>query len=334
MNFLTNNFQLKILALLSSVVLWFFVVGIENSVTLLPQEIEIKALNMPANLSLSSSLGTAKIRVRADSNTLKNLNTADFEVFVDLKELEAGDYTLKLAATSKNEKISVLKIEPPAIHLKLQSVQEKEVKIKVILNGKPQKGFKVGESKIDHSTAKLSGVKEFLDKINEVNAEIKLDGSESEDYSQKIVLDLPKNVRGNVQKVTITPEQVTASVTIKPDVTFPVEVESTGSSQVKTPGLQKVVIVKPSLQGDFDLSSWYQKIEIIPLTVVIQGDPDILKNVNFLETQPLSVGALQDPKKPIRVKVLLPPKVTLMNPLDSEVSVSVKSTSSDLSVKP
>ena len=42
MKLLTKNLWLKILALLAAILLWFFVVGFENTVYRFPQEIDIR----------------------------------------------------------------------------------------------------------------------------------------------------------------------------------------------------------------------------------------------------------------------------------------------------
>ena len=65
-----NNWQLKVMAIFSSVILWFFVVGIENNSYRFPEDIEIHAVNVPQGLSVASDLGKTKLRIRADDNII------------------------------------------------------------------------------------------------------------------------------------------------------------------------------------------------------------------------------------------------------------------------
>ena len=69
---LIKNWRLKILALVSAVILWLFVIGIENTVSLFPREIEVEILNMNESVGISQSLPGIKVYVNADKEIIKN----------------------------------------------------------------------------------------------------------------------------------------------------------------------------------------------------------------------------------------------------------------------
>jgi len=318
MNFLTKNFQLKILALFSAIILWFFVVGIENTVYLFPEDLEIQTQNLPSNLNFSAPLGKVKIRVRADSGVVKNLTKNDFEISIDLKDFEAGEYTLPLSAKSNNDKVTILRVEPPTIHFKLQSVEEKEVKIKALLNGNPKNGFIVKEVKLDQQTAKISGIKDLLAQINEVDAEIKFDGTQTSDFSQNVKLEIPKNIGEKGKNITIIPDQINVTVSLVPDQSSN---NLENDTNLQTTEQEKVVAVKPKIQGKLNPD---QQVEVIPFTVAIKGNYEDLKNINFLETESIQSSTLMGSSKPLKVKLVIPPKISLVNFAEAQVTISLK----------
>ncbi len=304
---LSKNLELKILALLSAIVLWFFVVGIENTVYLFPQDLEIQAQNIPKNLTFTSDFAKAKLRLRANQDVIKNLTKSDFEIFVDLRDLEAGDYNLPLSARINNDKVTLIKIEPPNIHVKLEPVIEKEVKIKAFTSGNAQKGYSVKEIRTDMQTAKISGPKSLVDKITMLNAAFELDGTQTTSFKQNVKLTPDKALGTESQNLTITPDQVSVDVTVAADLQ------------------QKNVIVKPNIQGSVDLFTIYQKVEVAPFTVVIQGQEDVLNSISYLLTEPLQLEKLKEQHgAPLRAKLVLPKNVSLLNPGEGSVLVSLK----------
>ena len=95
-NKILKNWELKILALVSAIVLWFFVVGIENNSYQFPEQIDIHAVNVPPDMTVTNDLGKATIRIQADQSMIKNLTADDFDISVDLQNAkEAAECALK-----------------------------------------------------------------------------------------------------------------------------------------------------------------------------------------------------------------------------------------------
>ena len=177
MHFLTHHLHLKIFALIAAVALWFFVVGIENTVFRFPQDIEIHAINLPQNLSIASDLGKAKLIVKATNDDFRRLTSSDFDLYVDLKNYNPGDYIVPLTADVKSEKTTLLRIEPASISVKLEPITTKEVKIKTITTGTPLKGYDIKEIKLSQDTATITGAQSLLQNIQTLNAQIDFNGT-------------------------------------------------------------------------------------------------------------------------------------------------------------
>ncbi len=302
---LFHNLQLKILALFCAIILWFFVVGVENNTFRFPEELEVRAVNVSQGLSVSNDLAKAKISVRGNPDIVKNLSKSDFEISADLKNLSAGDYQVPLLAASKNDKVTVLRVEPSTLHVRLEEMSSKEVKIKAVLIGNPKKGYAVKEVKIKEQTAKIKAAESLISKITTVNAEIKLDGSETTNFTINAPLTPAENKIFSLKNATIIPHTIEAEVIIAAELQ------------------QKTVIVKPVLKGAVDSPLFTKKLSIEPLTVVVQGHEEVLKNLNYLETEGISLETLKTSEKPVSAKLIVPQDVALLDPQSGKVQITL-----------
>jgi YbbR domain-containing protein len=306
MKYLLNHLELKILALISAITLWLFVVGFENNSFRFPEEINIQAVNVPQDLSLTADLGTATLRIRTDQDVLKNLTKSDFDVTVDLKNAKAGSQEIPVTTTSKNDKVTILKVDPATVRVSLEPVSQKEVKIRTVVTGNPQKGYTVKDETLSRQTATVSGGKSLVDKISEVVAEINLDGSETTNFKQNITLEVADSTNRLLKTVSIVPDQVVADVTIESELQ------------------QKSVIVKPDLQGSIDLVIMSMKLQVTPLTVIVQGKEDVLNTLNDIQTEPVLVETLKvNGIKGVTTKLVLPKGVSLLDSEENSILVSL-----------
>jgi YbbR domain-containing protein len=297
-----KNWELKILALLAAVVLWFFVVGIENDSHLFQEEVEIQAINVPQGMSVANDLGKAKIRIRADQSLIKNLTVNDFDLSVDLKKAAEGEQTLPVTATSRNNEVTVLKVDPSTVRVVLESVIEKDVKLKVVVSGNPAKGYGVQEVQVTPLTVKVSGGKTLLAGLASINAEVKLDGTETANFKQNIILKLPETVSAS-GTVTLSPEQATVEVTVKEETQ------------------QKTLQVKPDLQGSVDLVILSQEVTVAPEQVTVRGKPEALEPLTEIKTEPVALEKLKD--GPVKARLVLPAGISLPESQPNAVTISL-----------
>lgn len=297
-----KNWELKILALLAAIILWFFVVGIENDSHLFQEEIEIQAINVPQGMSIANDLGTAKIRIRGDQAVIKNLTENDFDLSVDVKKAAEGEQVLPVTATSRNNEVTVLKVDPSTVRVVLESVIEKDVKIKAVVSGTPAKGFGVQDVAVTPSTVKISGGKTLLAGISGINAEVKLNGSETANFKQNVILKLPDTVT-SIETVTISPEQATVEVNIREELQ------------------QKTLPVKPDLQGSVDLVTMSQEVVVSPEQITVRGKPEALAALTEIKTEPVSLEKLKN--DPVKVRIILPAGISLPESQPNAVTISL-----------
>lgn len=304
-NLLLKNIELKILAIISALTLWFFVVGIENTVTKFPDMLEVQALNAPSDLTLISDLGTVRLRLRAKPDEVQNISKTDFDVTVNLQNLKAGEQEVPIQAISKKSEVSIVKVEPATIKVILEEKAEKEMKVKATVKGNAQKGYTVKDIKLTPESIKITGGKSVLAKISSMVAYINLDGSESTNFQSNVILGVEDNPQ-LTKMITIEPAQVAADVSISAEFQ------------------QKTVVIKPVLKGFLDLNTENRKLEINPTNVIIQGKAEVINQIDNLETEPIDLEALTKANAPIQSKLVLPKGITLLENQPASVAVSLK----------
>jgi YbbR domain-containing protein len=298
--FLLKNWQLKILAVISAIILWLFVVGTENTVSLFPQELDIELVNIDENVGISDTLPKVKIYIKADKEMIKNLTVKDFTAQIDLEDLTAGEYTLPVNVLSKNPQVSVIRAEPKEVRIKLSPRIEKEVDILTSYAGNPAVKYKVQSLKAEPDKVRITATQSVLDKIKNVEAKFVLDGAETETIEQKVTLTIPEKFNVPHETISINPSQVMVEAIIVPDIK------------------EKEVPVKVTFNGTTDEEGWRQKVTLNPAKVKITGEN--FEEIEFIETAPIDINRLINSRDIETVGLILPDNISLV---DAEPVVTV-----------
>ncbi len=211
---LFKNIQIRILAILSALLLWMFVVGVENYVFLLPNEVQVKVTNLSQNVSVAKELNKVKIRYRKQDEA-GTISPTEFEVSVDAQNLTEGEYNLPISAISKNPKVSVVAVEPATLSLKLEANTSKEITVETIVTGIPNKDFELKEVKLSNEKIKVSGASSLLGSLKSLPIKVNLDGSENADFSRKVTLEAPMEWNLNGKTVSFDPTVIQMEIEIR-----------------------------------------------------------------------------------------------------------------------
>jgi len=210
-----KNIQIKLLSVLSALLLWVFVVGVENFVYLLPTEQPVKVINLGQNVSVANELSKVKVRYKATDSTGANVNSNNFDLFVDAQNLSEGTYLLEVEAISRDPKITVVSIEPSRLELDLEAITSKDIKLTSDVEGKPSKDYEVKDVKLSQDTIKISGAASVLSKITEMPIKISLDGTETADFSRKITVEAPAEWNLSGKTVSFDPPVIQADIQVR-----------------------------------------------------------------------------------------------------------------------
>lgn len=277
---LTNNFGLKILAVIVSCVLWFVV----NSITDPPQTktfnsipVEIINAELVTNESkvyeVLDGTNTVNVVVMGKSSVLSDISRDDIKAVADMSELTfMNTIGIKVSSVRNNSDLD-FKTNIDNVKLSIEAVKRAEKQINASTTGEPAEGYVVGGIKLSQNVVRFSGPESLIQQIDHVDAVISVNGYSSDiDTSADLKLyDAENNeiknssIKMNISTVNVTvtiyatktvplsfviPDEPANGYVVNSDVfSMPETVTIAGRSSVLD-GVSKLIISDPALSVD------------------------------------------------------------------------------------
>lgn len=301
-HFLNENVGIKALSLLLAVLFWFFTLSSENTFFVFPQKLSIEAFNVPEGLAVANELGTVELTVRADSEIYKRLTPEDFSIYVDLKGLAEGERDVNVVVNVKKSEVTIVSISPATIGVELEEVTQKSMAVEVNLEGEPAEHYEAQSLEGDEIIVQLSGARSVVQNVASIEAEVSFTGGETTSTVFTVSLVAVDGEGQPISNVTIKPSEVDIEVLVE-------RMES-----------QKTVGIKVNVESIPE--GWVESLSVIPATVHIQGELELLEAIDYLETEPIEVTSGQATIELI-ADLVLPDGITLAEGESDSVEVTL-----------
>lgn len=188
-----ENLGIKFLSFILALALWFYVTN--QGKAEISFYIPLQFTNIPKGLEvLESSREYITLRARGSADKMRNLLPQKIQASIDLSNAKKGESIFYLTPDNFNlpKGISMAKINPPDIKIKLDETLTKEVPIIPELKGESPYGYKVKKVRFTPDMAKIAGPTSIVKKIREVHIN-PIDISELiEDSVKTVSLQLPQ----------------------------------------------------------------------------------------------------------------------------------------------
>lgn len=278
LKWLESNVASIVLAVLLALAIWIIATQQENPVeeTDFESEIPIQYVGLADGLIVTnepSEMATVSLRVQ--QNTLSDLSQSDFQVTVDLSGLGAGEHSdLPVVADVKAQAV-IVGTDPSTVDVSLEEIREREMPIQLDTQGTLPNGYTMGQIELDPHTVVVSGPQSRVELISEVRAEADIDGLRDtfSDSLRLIALDSEGNT---IQDVTLSPPEVATTVPIVQEDDF------------------REVAVR--VDANFQPAPGYyvSRFTTDPLLVPVRGEVNVIKNLRFIETEPIRLQNLTE----------------------------------------
>lgn len=168
-----NNLGLKILAILSSIVLWLIVVNINDPITTTTYTgIPVEILNADTitqrgkTYQVLDGTDTVNVTITAKKTVINGLNKEDIHAIADIAEMTDYD-TVGITVSTDKASDSIENIKTNIVNLKLEieDLKETQIPIEVSTSGDPKEGYLVGDVIAAQNVIRLSGPKSVIDSI-------------------------------------------------------------------------------------------------------------------------------------------------------------------------
>ena len=173
-SFVTNNFGLKITALVLAFFVWAMVTGKERSFSEKTFDVNVEYFNMTENIDVSS-VRPDKVRlvVKGTSKQMADLTPEDFKIKFDLKDItEATRLNFftedHLQFPEGYEGLQLIAVHPRMIELTLKKFLTKFVEVKIRYIGKLKRGVLLHERKVVPEQVRITGYKSQIAEVKMV----------------------------------------------------------------------------------------------------------------------------------------------------------------------
>jgi len=193
-----ENTGLAALSVVLAFGLWIFVTDTENptNVRVVPEDIPVQAIHVPADVALADVLPPVRARVRVADNVFESLSAADFEATVDLQGLTVGTYDLAVQVRPLTSRggLRVDDVLPQRITVRLSEQISKSVPVSIDTQGSPPSGYTTGSPQTKQTTTLVSGPQDKVDQVTQAVAVLNVNGrTEPVDQAVRLV---PRDSRG------------------------------------------------------------------------------------------------------------------------------------------
>ncbi len=282
--------------------LWAYVISLNNPQDSAPfnaQTIDVR--NVSANLRPTLSLSNVDVTVRANRSLMRNINSATIHTYIDLSDYKEGTYQVPV-------KVDVaagvtVQVSPPSVQVRLDLLASKQVPLTAHVSGTPDFGYTMHEASVSTTTVTVSGLATLVSQVSRAEVEVNVDHRNT-------------TASGGLDPVALDGSGVIISgVTFNPatvHVTVPIELSLN----------YRTVPVKFNVKGEPANGYRIESITVNPDIVTILGQPEVLSQTNFLDTEPVDVTG-QTATVDTHTRLILGSGVSLYNMATNSVDVQV-----------
>jgi len=301
----TNDFPLKAAALAISILAFVAVAESTPEESVQTYRVALERPEVPAGYVLRGVLGEVVIQLRGPQSAIAKISPADLHPTVDLS---VADFTRNETqdvpvSIPRNDQSIVAQADPAAVAVRIEKIVARSLTVQVRFANDPPRGFMAGTPTFSSAEVRLTGAQSLVSSVAAVLATIRF-GDTPIDISTSASA-LPVDAAGTpIDGVQSDPPTVQVSVPVL----------STSST--------RTVPVFWSIRGSVASGYWISRVTTDPVAVPIQGAPGALAAVDRLDTAPIDVAGLTA-NTSFRVPLLLPAGISLLQPTDAVVGVTV-----------
>jgi YbbR domain-containing protein len=205
------------LALILAVLLWFYVVNLENPAqTTSFRDLTLDVRGTSSDLRVISPLPTVDVTIQAPENLMRNLSPADVHPFIDLSEMTEGVHEVPIVVETNalpRDSLTV-NIDPREIQVQLQLQVTRVFSIAVEVEGTPPLGYKFDPAQVTPRSVEVTGSQDAINRISRVLVPVNIEGQTSRVQGSRNPRALDAEGR-DVSGVTFEPATVQVLVPIE-----------------------------------------------------------------------------------------------------------------------
>lgn len=303
---LTNNWGLKLIAILFALILWFAVINIDDPVVSetfknVPVQLVNTEVLTEAGLTyevLDNTTVVESITIYGPRTLVESLKENDIIAKADLNDITvANTVAINVSVDARNSsKITNIRSSLDCVKLNIEESKSKQLVINAQTNGKLASGYIVGGIELDQNRIRISGPESVVSKIAtaKVNADVTEANSDVATYGTVRLYD-KDGVEIESELLVKSTEKVHINVNVVPTKYVPIKYQITGSAA-----------------NGYDVVD--SGITCSIMTVLVAGEAEDLRNIDeiIISGDELDItGATETKEVIIALKNYLPDNIIL-----------------------
>lgn len=276
---LIKDTTIKILSVVFAIILWFYVITEQDSVTTKNiVEIPVELINMDYldrnDLVLMNNVDGFKLNIstNAKKSVLDSITNTSVKVTADLSGIKnEGTNQIPINIAGIPDGVS-WKPSLSSIDVIVEPKVSSNLEIKINVSGNPAQGLATMKPIVNPGDVIVSGPLSIVEKIKYADVDIDVSG-ENSDVSKNLSVRLSDFMGNEVSNVDFQPKRVNVKVPISNTKLVPIVFDMEGL---------------PS-EGFIVTNTYYY-----PKEFLITGKPDVLKNIESIKTEKLDVTGMMD----------------------------------------
>ena len=303
---LTHNLNLKVLAVLFSVIIWIIVVNIDDPIKSVqfndvPIDVVNKSVLTEKNLFCEIVEGqeTVDVTVSGRRSVIEDISKDNISVTADCKELnDSNTLTLKVSSNKYPGDIDSMKPEFDKVELNVEELKKIQKAIQVEPVGIPANGYKLGDYSISLNRVNIEGPKSVIDKVQTAKVQVDVDGATGNiSASAPIILYDALGERLDSSKLTMNLDNINVNQEVLYTKTIDVVANYSGepAEGYKTNGNVQVVPSKVTIAGLKSVLDNINQVTIPASAVNISNqDSNYKTNANIFNYLPSGVESAEE----------------------------------------
>jgi len=301
---ITTDFPLKAAALAISI-LAFVAVAESTQEAQATFQVPVERPAIPAGYVFRGTLGEVTVKLRGPQAEIDKIAQTDLHPVPDLAQADLGRNDVQNVAVRVplSDSAITAQTDPATVAVRIEKLVSRSLAVQVRFANDPPRGYQPGSPTFSTTEVKITGAQSLVASVTGVFATLRF-GDTAIDVSTSADA-VPVDAAGNaVEGVQADP----------PTVQVNVPVLSTTST--------RTVPVLWALRGSVANGYWISRVTTDPVAVQIQATPDKIAAIDRLDTTPVDVSGLTA-NASFRVPLILPAGVSLLQPTDATVGVTV-----------
>jgi YbbR domain-containing protein len=189
---ITNNWHLKIVALVLAVMLWMAVANQASSEIGL--EVPLEYRNIPRQLEITGDMtNTVEVRLRGSSSLIKDITAKDVSTTIDLGKMTRGEKIVPLSPQNVQAPFGaeVIRVNPSSVRFSLERTITKTIPVMPTITGQLPDGYEIGKVEVRPPEVEIEGPESRVNTLSSIaTVAIRLDRRQSR-VEQTADLDVP-----------------------------------------------------------------------------------------------------------------------------------------------